>query len=513
MARLSKLWCVATLALATGCIPTFEDAECYADLDCPLNLVCVATQCVPPSRDAGVEPDAGVAPDAEADAGSPADAEVDAGAPDLGFPDASAPDAGPPDAGEVDAGAPDSGPPDTGPPDGGFDVRLEPAALDFGVVRLGCPVPAQQVSLQNAGPTPVQITSIGRAQGTTGEYAVSARSTPFMLAPAASETIDVAYTPQAGGVDPGALEVTWGQPAQLLSTSLQGEGVVSAVRTDTFTQAGGPLDVLFVVNDTQSMTVFQNQLASDLVFLMVTLAYEGWDYQIGVTTADTSGTGAQGALLGNPRILTAQTANVEMVLAQRITSVGVGSMISEGMEAARLALTPPLATTGANAGFLRPDAALLVIFTSNEDDDSPMMVAQYASFLNGLKGAGNDDRVAANVIVSSATVCTIPMGSALYAGRYLGLAPLTGGVSEHICDASYQSGVSTTPPIDRPTTFALSARADPATIVVTVDGSNVPSNAGANWSYDAVNNAVEFTTAAAPDLGLVVEIDYSIACN
>ena len=318
----------------------------------------------------------------------------------------------------------------------------------------------------------------------------------------------------AGGLPSGLRqgEVTWGAPPQLLSTGLRAEGVISPTRTERFTQMGGPLDVLFVVHDTSGMTPFQSQLASDLTFLMLTLAYEGWDYQIGVTTADLSATGAQGALLGTPPFVTAQTANVETELAMRLTLGTAGATSVQGLEAARLALSPPLSTTGANMGFLRPDAALLLFFVGNADDASSMNVSAYSTFFEGLKGMGNADRVAANVIVSEATSCSVGGGgNATYAGRYLGLAPLTGGIIEHICDSNYQDSMTTMPPIDRNQAFVLAAVPDPTSITVRVDGSVVP-QAG-NWSYDAMQNAIVFTVAAAPALGLEVQVDYTIACN
>ncbi|CAN0591816.1 unnamed protein product, partial [Laminaria digitata] len=172
------------------------------------------------------------------------------------------------------------------------------------VVRIGCAVPARQLTLQNLGPTPVQITSLGTAQGTSGEFNVTGRATPFSLASGGSEMLTVNYVPQNVGIDTGAADVTFGNPAQLVSSSLRAEGVVSGVRTDTFTQSGGPIDILFVVHNTSNMDLFQRQLGDDLTFLMLVLAFEGWDYQVGVTTADLSATGAQGALLGTPPFLT-----------------------------------------------------------------------------------------------------------------------------------------------------------------------------------------------------------------
>lgn len=514
---------LACLILFAGpaCLPTFEDSECYSDFDCPGNLVCGDRVCEEAPFDAGQPdtgtPDAGTIDSGVLDTGVVDTGVVDTGIVDTGVVDTGVVDTGVIDSGNMDTGVVDTGTPDAtvmdaGMPDAGFDIRLTPVDLDFGTNRIGCAVPAQQLLLQNLGPTAVEITSIGRSQVTSGEYSVNnARAAPFMLASGGSEQVSVTYTPQNSGLDNGATDVTWGTPAQLVSSTLQGEGVVVPQRTDTFTQAGGPIDILFVVHSAPGTALFQQTLASDLTFLMLTLAFEGWDYQIGVTTADVSATGAQGALQGTPAFLTAQDANVEMVLGSRITQGAMGAVDVQGMEATRLALSAPLATMGANAGFLRSNAALLVVILGNEDDNSPMTVSAYAGFLNGLKA--NANQAAANVIVSDQTFCSTPSGNAVYAGRYLGLAPLTGGLHSEVCQSSYQSAVETMPPADRNRRFLLSAEAQPASLQVTVAGSALPSDSGMNWTFEGATNELVFAAGQAPELGASVEIDYLIVCN
>jgi hypothetical protein len=484
----------AALALS-ACIPSFESVECYSDFDCPGELVCSAeSTCTPARPDAGTPdggaPDTGVTPDTGVDAGTP-----DTGAPDTGTPDTGVMDAGTPDTGVMDAGTPDAGP----------ALSLSPAQVDFGVVRIGCPVPTRQVTLRNDGDTAVQVTSVDLSQATSGEFSVTGPATPLSLGPAQERVYEVAYNPIDVGVDSGGVEATWA--SAVAAAGVRGEGVLVSSRTDTFTQTGGPLDVLFVVDDSEGMAPFQGFLSSDLIFLFLNLAYQGWDYQIGVTSTDVSGTGARGALIGTPALISATTPNAQNTLAARLALGEAGSDDEQGMEAARLAVT------GANAGWPRANAALMMVFLSNEDDHSPMMVSEYADLFEGLKGAGNEDRVAASVIVSNVTFCSVTGGDAVYAGRYLGLAPLTGGAIQPICAASYQTGLEGSPAIRRNRNFTLSAQADPSSVQVFVDGAEVDSGAGTNWSYEAANNRVVFAPALAPALGLEVRVTYFIACN
>jgi hypothetical protein len=55
-------------------------------------------------------------------------------------------------------------------------------------------------------------------------------------------------------------------------------------------------------------------------------------------------------------------------------------------------------------------------------------------------------------------------------------------------------------------TFALAGTPDPATLMVTVDGSAVPEDATEGWTYDAASNAVVFTGDAAPGYGAEVVV-------
>ena len=70
------------------------------------------------------------------------------------------------------------------------------------------------------------------------------------------------------------------------------------------------------------------------------------------------------------QIITSETPNPASVF-NTIVNVGVtGSPYELGLEAARMALTSPV-IDNQNAGFLRDDASLSLIFVSDEEDGSP----------------------------------------------------------------------------------------------------------------------------------------------
>src|SRR5690606_22983653 len=98
-----------------------------------------------------------------------------------------------------------------------------------------------------------------------------------------------------------------------------------------------------------------------------------------------------------PRIVSLSTPNVEAILQENV-QVGQCAFVEQGFEALRRALSSPLVNNAddprtptpndGNAGFLRDEAALAVIFVGDEDDHSPDDVATYVDWLRALKGRG-----------------------------------------------------------------------------------------------------------------------------
>jgi hypothetical protein len=126
-----------------------------------------------------------------------------------------------------------------------------------------------------------------------------------------------------------------------------------------------------------------------------------------------------------------------------LVAVGDGSFgLEMGFENARLALEDP-AWPATDAGFLREDADLAIVFVSDEDDLSPGSVADYVNGFRALKGAAGqreEGRVRLAVVAGidppatgSATSCDSDDGEAVWAPRYVTLAAVSGGPSWSIC--------------------------------------------------------------------------------
>ncbi len=487
---------LALSVLASGCIPSFDQVDCYSELDCPAASMCVNGACVAaPDLDAGL-PDA-LARDAEPDAGAP-DAELDAGAPD-----------GAEDAGQLDA-APLG---DSGTTDAGYFLQVSPTAIDFGSRPVDCTGPDETAMLTNLGVMTVSVTGLALAGGSSPAFTIVPLATPFTLIPGASRGVDLAFLPDTPGVHNGRLLVSY-QPDPVPKTvDLTGMAVAGPTVTDTLTQRAGPIDILFVLDDNNAMLQLEQRLATHLPAMLSRLDLEGWDYQIGVTNADVSAQGDQGALEGTPPFVTRDNVtDPQADLEARVLVGEAGFPADDGLEASRLALSAPLITLGVNAGFLRANAALLVIYLAKQPDTSPMTVSTYSSFLQSLKS--NPAIAMANVIVPQLSSCPLDDGTtAFYGGRQLGMAQNTGGAASDACTADWTLAMSTLPPVPHGTTFALSLTPrDPATIEVTVGGTAVPSAGGANWTYDSGQNAVIFSAGHEPQLGERIEITYASGC-
>ncbi len=162
----------------------------------------------------------------------------------------------------------------------------------------------------------------------------------------------------------------------------------SNTQTDVFTQeVRKQVDVLLVVDNSCSMIDEQNKLAGNFEnFIEQFLAAEV-DYQIGVVTTDMVDETQSGRLVGDTKIITSEM-DLDLARETFVDNVKVcatGSGFERGLSAAEAALSEPI-LSNENAGFLRDDAALSIVFVSDEEDGSAIPVGEYLNFFKGLKG-------------------------------------------------------------------------------------------------------------------------------
>ncbi|MBM7115219.1 choice-of-anchor D domain-containing protein [Archangium primigenium] len=407
-----------------------------------------------------------------------------------------------------------------------------PRYVDFGVSRPDCSLAPREVNYLNACRAPVTVSNVYIGAGTSdGEFQLSdVPPPPITLPPGGAFTVQVDYLAQVFGLNLSPLFVESSDLPDPLLVSLVGESSKRMDKTDKFVQQdGAKVDVLFVVDNTASMVEEQPRLRSAMPAFVDTARAKGVDLHLAVTTTgiDTVSNacpgGAQGGEAGRffpvdgsrPRILTLQTPDVTSVLQQNV-NVGLCASLEQGFEAVRRALSPPLVNNAddprtpvpndGNRGFLRDEAALVVVFVGDEDDHSPDSVDTYVRFLRERKGENQPQRMTLYAIAPTAQGCPTSGGGGT---RYAEAAARTGGEVISVCEPDYSPLLRSVAnkafsPQDR---FPLSDLPDAGSITVSVNGAPVT----AGWQYDGATNSVIFTTA--PAAGAKVDIYYRRACS
>ncbi|MCK6546632.1 choice-of-anchor D domain-containing protein [Myxococcota bacterium] len=402
------------------------------------------------------------------------------------------------------------------------DLLVVPSQLDFNVVPVTCRSPNRAITLYNTGSNNITITQVYLDPSTSPEFELAPYAVPTVIPPGGSSVLNLRYHPTDIGVDTGVLFIAHTAGAVPVAVPLSGDGQVSAQVTDTFNQLPTPqADVLFVVDNSGSMSEEQTSLGANVASFLSFAQQQSIDYQIAVTTTDVDFGGEQGRFVIGPngqKIITPQTPNGNNVFRDLVNGLGTGgSGIEQGLEAAYLALSDPLINTD-NAGFLRVDAALAIIIVSDEEDYSSRQQTFYENFFRNIKGFQNSSMFSFSAVVGTTNpTCSSISGNADYGSRYIGVAQATGGVVESICNANWGQtlaniGLNT---FGLKRSFALSSQPVPVTISVTVDGVATPSvtpGGQQNWSYDQGTNSVVFTTSATPDANSVITVTYTVAC-
>jgi hypothetical protein len=299
----------------------------------------------------------------------------------------------------------------------------------------------------------------------------------------------------------------------------------SFAETATYTHS---VDILWVIDNSGSMGTGtatvpsrQQMLSSQVGLFINGLNQTGLDYQMGVTTMDMSPTGPDGRFIyqtGTPVLMNSATSNLLTDLAGRIgASPGGGSPVARGMDSV-IALTSAPLINGPNAGFLRPNSLLVLIFLTDENDASSANPSNDVAYLNALRPPflqGDTGWVANYMgVMPNDPNCTTSAWQYSSPGtRYINLATASGGDSESICSGDLTSALTgvTSRILEVTTAYPLNGAPDPTTIVVTVNGVIVPQAAINGWTYDSTDNTIRFNGTAIPVIGSSINVTFNPA--
>ncbi len=254
------------------------------------------------------------------------------------------------------------------------------------------------------------------------------------------------------------------------------------------------VDILFVVDDTQAMAEYQDELADLGAAVLDYLATTVLDAHLGVVTADPEDFGRL-RVEGAYRYVDSDTNHSEEVLSALLDVGTEGTHPFAALDVAYAAIE----TQGGefNTGFLREGSALHFLVLAGADDASEQLSA--AEFGLWLSGLGDS-----NELVGFSAVA--PDSSEPWSD----LVDLSDGVLLPIDEAEW-SHVLSTQDLTGPAplrTFPLAVRPDPRTLAVQAQEDTMTYRfTTEELIYIPVSNSVEFVDFV-PGLGVTITVSY-----
>lgn len=423
-------------------------------------------------------------------------------------------------------------------------LSVAPDRVDFGDIRIGCAAALEAIHAHNTCVEPLQVTSIA-LEGCAEE--VKLTNLPFLPAVLSNESQMnlklVTYAPTDVGVDACSLLISTDEAgsARDYVIPLAGRGVLESHVEEHFEQTGSrAVDILFVVDNSGSMTDNQDNLAKNFESVVELAANWESDFQVGVVTTDMTVWGGRGELEGDPPILNAD--NWEL-FADNVRVGAGGAGLEMGLAAAEAALSYPLISDtgfpcqndgacedpftcvrgfcgGANRGFLRDEAVLHLVFVSDEDDQSPGTVDYYVDFLKGIKGFGKpgEGMMYAHAVTGIDIEAATPGGPGVSpcayekGTRYLEVAAATAGVTVDLCSTDWSAKLEVIGEaiFGLVEDFPLLRVPDPESLVLKVNGLVCEEG----WILNAAANAITFDPdgPCMPEHGDEILVDYDVYC-
>lgn len=276
------------------------------------------------------------------------------------------------------------------------------------------------------------------------------------------------------------------------------------------------VDIILVVDNSSSMSQYQNRLADQTGSMIDTLNALGMNYHIAVVTTDMQPGGSGGQFIGSPKYLTGSSPNLVSTLQDKIRAGNSGSANERGVSSILSSLSPSY-LAGQGAGFLRSEAYLAIVVLSDENDNSVESNAQFMTFLDKLKPAtktGQRNWVL-NLLgtLNLDSFCKSLVGSIVPGTRWIDLAEASGGIQGSICQNTFAETVGNigTRIIAMLTDFYLMDPPIESSIVVRINGVLIPRDTVNGWDYIPSLQVVRFYGSAVPRATDGLSIDYQPA--
>jgi|GEM_PF-4632822 len=391
---------------------------------------------------------------------------------------------------------------------------VKDTSMEFPDVLEGCCTDILEVRLRNIGDGIFSITKIEMPGNMPIEIKYSSLGDlPYRMYPGYYEDFYIMFCPETPGDYAGeiVIETSIGQTQRI---SLKGKALHNEIETDNFKQIARPqVDVLFVVDCSGSMAEEQETLVDSFEAFINDITIWDADYNFAVVSCDITDEDHSGKFQGSPKVLNSSEMSKEDLISAfqtRISNLGTScdGFKEAGLDAAYLALSDPL-ISNYNAGFLRENAKLTVVFLSDEEDGSDRETSFYVNFLQNIKGINNPYLLEAYAIVGDE-----PHGCEqnLSGSRYISVADQCNAYNNKhfvsICQDEYSDAFGYINNLTLRNQFILSNSAEEDTITVMVNN-----NISTDWIYDADSNSVIFNLSSPPPADADIVVTYYKACE
>ena len=265
---------------------------------------------------------------------------------------------------------------------------------------------------------------------------------------------------------------------------------------DSFTQPRSVdgVDILWVIDTSGSMYTYDPELLAGIEAMLNALPDSGWRLAMISNDPNAASTEAQFPLVPGDDIDDA----ISM-----LDAMNTGGR-EEGFDATYEYIT----NNSYSSTWMRNDAALLVVFVSDEEEQSDqymITVSDFTSWYGGLRGGSSFVSSIVNVEAED-SICPSAPSSINIGDRYMEATNFFSGIIVDICATDWSPGVTDASAMIAPhEEWPLSYLPIASTIRIWINQSLISDT---EWSYDSASNSVLFNVI--PDGGALVEIAYII---
>ena len=261
---------------------------------------------------------------------------------------------------------------------------------------------------------------------------------------------------------------------------------------DSFTQhmSVDGIDILWVIDKSGSMSRYNDELLAGIEAMILALPVSNWRLVIISADSTDSVMSTEFPLVPGDTIIDAE---------RMFSTLPMGPW-EEGFNSVyEYIIHNPYSST-----WMRPEAGLLVVFVSDEEEQSDIEYPSPANFLSWYGSLRMGSVFMASVVnlEPSISLCDSPPRPLDVGERYMEATGVLGGIIVDICDSDWSAGVTdATHSVDPYENIVLSHKAEADSIRVFVN-----SLLSHDWYYQESDNTVYFTII--PNAGQLVEVGY-----